>query len=90
MKSLLTQSQCEELEKAGGEVRLSVDLLVGLVRRNVTLDDLSGGTVRRMLPAVPGGGKGLVRAHSARVRSADRSRVTRRLSMIDAKKSDDV
>ncbi len=89
MKSLLTPSQCEELEKAGLDVRLSVDLLVGLVKKHVTSEDI-GGKVRRMLPAVPGGGKGLVRAHSARVRSADRSRVTRRLSMIDSTKSEDV
>ena len=89
LHSVLSEIQIEELNKAGSDVKLSVQSLVEIIKRSLT-GDTGGGKVRRMLPATPMAGKGLVRAQSARVRSAtERDRVSRRLSMIDSNRSQD-
>ena len=85
--SVLSEVQTDELNKAGSDVKLAVQSLVQIIKTSLT-DDPGSGKVRRMLPVTPTAGKGLVRAQSARVRSAaEKDRISRRLSMIDHDKT---
>ncbi len=78
---LLSQEQEVELEKAANDVKLSVQSLVHVISKCLG-DETGVRKVRRMLPATPSAGRGLVRAQSARVKStSDRHFVSKRFSM---------